>query len=191
MEEALIIETINRLKEGGVDYTSIISTLQSAGISEEEAKRIYQKTVQGSATPKTENKIPETENQNQEESIENLEEEVDADDLDSVGITNERVESINNELQTQAQKQEIHENIMTSAIDEHEKQLASVNQKIDEVKKTVTINGFALDPLIQKKLEELSTNVSETLATTKATKDLMEKILEMNRKILTELELKK
>jgi hypothetical protein len=165
VNEAIVNDTVKRMIDAGIDQPTIIATLKDIGLSDVDANAVIQKMTAPPApiTP------PE------------------ADD------TKNEVREMKEQMVVQGERQEATEEALHSKLGEHEEKLGSVEQKVNEVNENVKkmpLNGNG-SPANQKMITELNVKLDEVSATSKATRDLMQQILEINRKILTELESKK
>ncbi len=164
VNEAIVNDTVRRMLDSGIDIPTIISTLKDIGLSEDEATAIVQKLNASVSSPKDSN----------------LEQ------------PNQEVRQMKEELFAQNEARENSENVVNSKFVEHEEKIDNVEKKINEVHdvvKKMPLDGK--DPEMPRRFIEIHSRLDEIMADTKATKELMTKILEVNRKMLTELESKK
>jgi hypothetical protein len=157
INEQVLIETVQRMLDAGIDEPTIISTLVDTGISTEDANGIIQKVK----TPKA---------QIQEEVVDQQ----------------QNVQILRNVVEAQAQQTVTH-----NVLDEHGQKLDEMNKKVEEVKQVIQNQASPQDPGLSYRISALEAKLEEVNAASKATLDLLQKILETNRKILTELEAKK
>ncbi len=156
VDEQIMLDTVKRLFEAGIDEPTIVSTLTEAGLTNEQAMGVISRAK---GTP-TQSSQP-------------------AD-----------MQTIRNEVSTQAQVQEMQQTQMHNRFDIHEQKIDEMSQKVDEVKQVVS-SPSPVDPALSYRLSELEQKVAEVNAATSASLGLLKQILETNRKILTELEAKK
>lgn len=174
LNEQIMIDTINRLLDAGIDEPTIVSTLNDAGLSREEAieliRKVKEKPVgEGSAG-----------------------EEIKAKEVDEqLGANNYEIKILRNEMEAQAERHDLHQTTTNSILDDHETRLDEFSKQIDEVKSKIPSIEQEKDSSTSFRLSEIERKLEDINAVSKANFDLLGKILETNRKILTELEAKK
>ncbi len=161
MNEKIIDDTIQRMLDAEIDDATIVSTLKDVGLSEVEARAQIEKIKKSSG-----------END---------------DDIESQIDDNSKLNNVQNEVNAQAQKSELHETTTHNMLNMHEQKIDDVARNIDEVKKTVSQTAEK----INAPSEPTSAKLSEIAASQKALMKLLNDVLEVNRKILTELQMKK
>ncbi|MFA5763571.1 MAG: hypothetical protein WC915_02060 [archaeon] len=161
MNEKIIDDTIQRMLDAEIDDATIISTLKDVGLSEVDARAQIERIKSSSG---------ETD-----------------DDVESQIDDNSRLNSMQNEVSAQAQKSELHETTTHNMLNMHEQKIDDVARNIDEVKQTV----YQTAEKINSPGEPTSGKLSEIAASQKALMKLLNDVLEVNRKILTELQMKK
>jgi hypothetical protein len=161
MNEKIIDDTIQRMLDAEIDDATIVSTLKDVGLSEEEARAQIEKIKKSSS-----------ENE---------------DDVESQIDDNSKLSSMQNEVNAQAKKSELHETTTHNMLNMHEQKIDDVARNIDEVKQTV----YQTANKINNPSEPTGTKLSEIAASQKALMKLLNDVLEVNRKILTELQMKK
>ncbi len=174
LNEQIMIDTINRLLEAGIDEPTVISTLSDAGLSREEAIELIKKVKEKPATDNSKKEEP------------NLKE-----DIEPVISNNSEVKVLRNEIEAQAEKHDLHQTTTNSILDDHEERLEEFSRQIDEVKSNIPSVPQGEDSNTSFRLNEIEKKIEDVNAASKASLDLLGKILETNRKILTELEAKK
>ncbi len=177
VNEQIIIETVKRMLDSGIDDATVISTLNDIGLSDEEANNIIQK-VKSSSLDHSDNTNEVPQNNQAEE---NSQKEYVA----------TRAEITQNEMEAEAQKAELNDTTTYNMLNMHEQKIDEVASKIDEVKLAVNSSKPVVDASISTKLTELEAKVDDISAQTKAILDVVKNILETDRKILTDLESKK
>jgi hypothetical protein len=172
VNEQIIIETVKRMLDSGIDDSTVISTLNDIGLSNEEANSIIEKVKSVSTTTPVEEKVVSQNDSPQE-------------------YSSSREEMNQNEIEAQAQKDELNDTTTYNMLNMHEQKIDEVSSKIDEVRQVVSSSKPVMDASIATRLTELETKVDDISAQTKAVLDVVKNILETDRKILTELEAKK
>jgi len=164
LNEQIMMDTVNRLIEAGIDDPTIISTLVDAGLTTEEANTVLAKAKQPAPQD-----LPAPQRSVQPQEVQILREQV----------------------QTTAQQQDLHQTMMSSALDEHSQKLDSIAKTVDEVRSNIDSSKTSVDSSLSFRVSEMEQKLEDINAATKASIDLLGKILENNRKILVELEAKK
>jgi len=162
INEQVMFDTVQRMLEAGIDEPTILSTLADTGLTQEEAASIIQK-VKAPAEPQKEELLSQQQD----------------------------VQILRNEVATQAEEQDLQQTATHNMLNLHEQKLDEVSTKVDEVKQVIKDQSSPKDPALGFRLSALESKLEEVNANSKANLDLMQKILEINRKILTELEAKK
>ncbi len=164
LNEQVMMDTVSRLIEAGIDDPTIISTLVDAGLTQEEASGVLAKVKQ----PKQES-AP----------------------VEQPMIKPQEVQILKAQVETQAQAQDLHQTMVTSALDDHSAKLDNIAKTVEEVKSTIDTSKAPVDSSLSFRVSEMEKKLEDVNAATKASIDLLQKILENNRKILVELEAKK
>jgi len=165
VNEAIVNDTVKRMLDSGIDQPTIIATLKDIGLSDADANAVIQKM---STPPPSPAVNPDTQ------------------------ATVDEVRQMKEEMVVQGEKQALNEESTHAKLDEHREKIDGINQKVSEVHEAVRKMPLNGAPKIdQKTVTELNLKLDEVSATAKATRDLMQQILEINRRILTELESKK
>jgi len=163
VNEQIMLDTVARMIDAGIDDSTIISTLTDAGLSNEQSLEIIKKVKQ----PTEEDSIQKEASPAQD------------------------VQALRNVVEAQSDAQTMHAESTLNTLDEHEQKLQEVSGKIDSIKSTISSNQTKPDATLTYRLSALEQKLEEVNAASKSQIDLMQKILEVNRKILTELEAKK
>ncbi len=166
INEQVMIDTVQRMFDAGIDEATVLSTLVDTGLTQEEANTVVQKVK----SPKAE-EVQEQSNQQQAP-------------IEDVKVLRAQVEA-------QSQQQELHETTTHTMLNMQDQKIDDVTKKVDEVKEVISNQSSAVDPSLSYRVSELEKKLEEVNAASKASLDLLGKILETNRKILTELEAKK
>ena len=164
VSEQIVNDTVKRMLLSNIDEDTIVSTLMDIGIDEFKAKEIVAGVRNASSN-----------------SVKSIPDEKDS--------SEDRVSSMQNELQTQAEKSELHDTATHNVLDEHGRKIDDVGKKVDEVHKFVS-SPTKVDSSVSLRLSEIEKKTDEISARTNALMDIMKKILETNRQILTELKSK-
>ena len=164
VNQAIVNDTVRRMIDSGIDESTIIATLQDIGLSEEESKVIIQKMT---APAPTQSVSPEAQQ------------------------TVDEVRQMKEAMVTQGEQQEASEAVTYAKLDEHTQKIDGVERKLDEVHQAVKQMPSGADKEMPRRFTEIHTRLDEIMADTRATKELMEKILEVNRKMLTDIESKR
>ncbi len=170
VDEKIINETVKRMLTSNIDEETIVSTLKDIGIEEAQAKEIIANVTSGKVVAKAPQKA---------EVVQTIPA-VDAD---------QKIETMQNELAAQGEKTELHETATHTMLNDHADKLDEMNKKVEEVKKVVS-NPTNVDASLKVKISEIEQKTIDISARTTAMMEIMEKILETNRQILTELKSK-
>ena len=166
VSEQIVNDTVKRMLASNIDEETIVSTLADIGIDGAKAKEIVANVRNGVAPVQEPTKtIPPVDN-----------------------TTEQKVETMQNELAAQGEKTELHETATHTMLNDHAEKLDEMNKKVDKVHKVVSSPN--IDASIKVRLEELEKKTIEINAQTTAMMEVMKKILEANRSILTELKFK-
>jgi hypothetical protein len=149
--------------EAGIDNATIVSTLLDAGLTNEQAISLIEKS-KGASSPAPTAQAPAPQ-------------------------AHQDIKALRNELEAQATAHEMTQTTTQSALDDHEEKIQSIYSQVNEVKSMVSAPSS--DTSISQRITLLEGKVDEVSAVSKSLRDLLSKILETNRKILTELEAKK
>ena len=164
VNEQIMIDTVSRMIEAGIDDATIISTLTDAGLSQEQCLAIIQRVKEPVEKEETQN----APNQSSE------------------------VQTLRNAVEAQSDVQSMHVQNTSTILDNHEQQLAEVSGKINSIQSAISTTSTSKpDESTAYRLSNLEKKLEDVNSASKAQLDLMQKILETNRKILTELEAKK
>jgi hypothetical protein len=163
INEQVMMDTVNRLIEAGIDDATIVSTLIDAGLNREDALAVLQKARAPSS--------PEPASS-------------------PAAVPGEDVRILKNEIEVQAEQHDLHQAITQNALDMHEQKLDEVTKQVEEVKQVVSQTA-PTDPGLAFKVSKLEEKLEDVSAVSKANNDLLQKILGANQKILTNLEAKK
>ncbi len=163
VNEQIMLDTIQRMIEAGIDDPTIISTLTDAGLSQEQCLEIIAKVKQ----PAPKEEIKETPYPSQD------------------------IATLRNAVETQSDAQEMQAATTSTILDEHEQKIQQVSGKIDSMQSAISSTQTKPDATLQYRLSALEQKLEEVNSSSKAQLDLLQKIIDVNRKILTELESKK
>jgi len=166
-------DTVKRMLVSNIDEETIVSTLKDIGIDDVKAKEIIANVAAGNVSISPELGTP----SERKQTIPPIK--YDAD---------QKIQSMQNELQTQGEKSDLQETTTHTLLNDHAQKLDDVNKKVDDVHKVVLATN--VDASLKVKLTELEQKVGDISAQTIALMEIMKKILEANREILTELKSK-
>ncbi|MFA5930867.1 MAG: hypothetical protein WC821_00985 [archaeon] len=165
INEQVMMDTVSRMLEAGIDEPTILSTLVDTGLTQEEAVTIVNK----SKAPQ----VSQTQNA-------------------SSAQTQQDIALVKNQIEIQSQTQEMNDASVHNKLDMHEQKIDEVSKKLDEVKTVVSsTSNSPQDSILSYRITDLEKKLEEVNSISKATLDIMKNILETDRKILTELEAKK
>jgi len=175
VSEQIVNDTVKRMLASNIDEETIVSTLQDTGIDEGEAREIVANVASGKAksSPQPRQK--------------------DEDSVQPVPIINQdtdtKISSMRNEMQAQGEKTELHETATHTMLNDHAEKLDAMNKKVDDVHKVVS-TPREVESSLKVRLEEIEKKTDDISAQTTALMEVMKKILDANRELLTELKSK-
>ncbi|MCX6803358.1 MAG: hypothetical protein NTY48_02175 [Candidatus Diapherotrites archaeon] len=164
LNEQVINDTVSRLLDAGIDDATIISTLADAGVSREQAAQYLSQI-------KSQNGVPSQPNPSASQT--------------------EDIQRIKTQVDVQAEQHDLHQTMTNSLLDDHSEKIEDVINQVNEVRNTISSAPQAGDASLSMRIATVEQKVEEVNAGVKASLDLLQKILDNNRKILTELEAKK
>lgn len=182
VNEEVVKSTIKRMIDAEIDDETIVSTLKDIGLDDAKAKSMIDEVKNGGSS---ESETDKNVNEENEETGEDSEEEVEDDELNDL-------KNVKSELETQSQVKDLHDTTTHNMINEHGQKIDELGKKVDDVNKSVIESATRMNlENHDKKITATSSSVSELNGKIDALSTLMKQILEVNRKILTELEMKK
>jgi len=208
MDEAIIVETIKRMKDSGLEDDIIISTLEDVGISREKAQELINKAsglkkevpAKKEEEPKTEEAQevaqPEAllEEAEPEEAEELTEEESKAKEkielpveIESEETPESPTEAIKAHLQEAKLEQDLQHTTMQAALVQHTSMLDDIHKSLQNVATQKPECPKAMNEQIvkiQTDIEKIKTDLAEAKADIAAMKELMSKVLDSTKKLL-------
>ena len=163
VNEQIMIDTVSRMIQAGIDDATIISTLTDAGLSNEQCLEILAKVKQPAVKEQVQSTAP----------------------------PNQEVQTLRNVVEAQSDAQSMHAETTSTILDDHEQKLQEVSGKINSIQSAISSTQNKSNAPLEYRLSALEQKLEEVNSASKAQLDLMQKILETNRKVLTELEAKK
>lgn len=172
INEQIVNDTIKRMLDSGIDDDTIVSTLKDIGIDETEAKTAVQKVKNPASAVSSSVSSTSTLEQN-------------------ISQQNKEVDNLRRQVEAQSDSKELHDTTTYNMLNMHEQKIDAMTNKVDEVKQAISSVNLSSGDVIAERLNEISTKLDDVDAGVKSTLDLMKSILEVNRKILVDLEAKK
>lgn len=163
VNEQIMIDTVRRMLEAGIDDATVISTLTDAGLTNEQCLEIISKVKEPQNAPQPVMEQSPTQD----------------------------VAVLRNVVEAQGTAQEMHAETTSTVLDDHEQKIAKVSEKVDSLQSTISSSNTKQSGSLEYRLSELEKKLEDVNSASKAQLDLMQKILETNRRVLTELEAKK
>jgi len=182
VNKEVILDTVRKMYESGIEDSVIEATLCDIGMGQEEAKQ-YLLEVKGKPISQ-----PELDSQSQEQSQ----------DSDSFSerdsVAEQTAFRVKEHLDAERQERELHQTTQQVAMDEQQNKIAGLDQKVSEIHQKIDFTASPtnkqlasnLDGLY-KRIDNIETQLADIQASSNATRDLMKKILEANRSILNKL----
>ena len=203
VNEKVVLDTIKKMKQSGLDDQIIKNTLLDIGLGEQEASSFLEQ-VSGKLVKKTESVSVDGENvstvglsnggvgSGQENEDLSFEDDVQDDEIvtdEHEQIAEKTAQKVKQHIDSQAQELEFHQTRTNVSLDEHKNTLDEIHSKVDSMHSDFSSNeSVKTIKVIEKEIQMLKKDLSETKALQMATKELMEKILEANRKLLNKLD---
>lgn len=203
----VVMQTVKRMISSGVDDNTVRVTLRGIGLSDPEIDNIMAEAK--GITPKEEKtirkspqeSIPEYHESKEADSEENADEDLDEDDSESdeeyAEDLEETPEAMRKRLDQVSQEQSAQHTTTHNILDEHADKLGDVHQSINDLhdkfdsSPKLSSESIAKLNALDKRISGLEKEVAETKANTIALQELLKKILEANRKMISLLEKKK
>ncbi|MFA6269052.1 MAG: hypothetical protein WCW13_03785 [archaeon] len=167
INEQIMVDTVSRMLEAGIDETTIVSTLVDTGLTQEDALALVGRVKSPKSSPEQQSQSFSQRPQDSQD-----------------------IQLMKNQFDVQSQTQEMNDASVHNKLDMHEQKIDDVAKTLDEVKQGL-VSQVSSDPVASQRLSALELKLEEVSAVSKANLDLMKSILETNRKILTNLEAKK
>lgn len=195
VNEEIVVSTIKRMLEAEIDDNTIISTLKDIGMDDQKSREMVNSVKKNISNVSQENSSPKDsfqENSSKESSEEENVGSVEASpDSFSDNSGNDFSENIVKEDSDSSERidedsSELNDVTSQNILDMQERKIDEVDKKLEEFKNSVSASEKSV--VIPKELLE---KVSDISSQNNALMRVMKDVLEVNRKILTELESKK
>ncbi len=167
----VVLETIKKMSSSGIDESVIITTLKDIGLKEDEIKQ-YLAEAKGSSSPST----------------------AKPDEADHEKIAEKTAKKVKQHLSDEKDERELRETTRDATLEEQHSKLRDMEQNVNQLHEKISSVGMPANKELDQKLSVLEhriTGIERKIADLKAinmaTKDLMEKVLEVNKKILNKL----
>jgi hypothetical protein len=172
VEGNIVLDSVKKMLESGLDEGIIKATLQDIGLSEKEINAVIQQAKGGSAVPS-------------QQKTQDFHE----------AVAEKTAEKVKTAISEEAGIQAIQQSATQTALEEHSEKLENVGFRVDELHEKIDSLGNAMPSdafeklsSLQSRIDLLTADVKELKAGSNALADLMKKILEANRNILSQLE---
>ncbi len=160
VNEKVVMDTIKKMKNSGVEDSIIVTTLQDIGLSSEEAQNFLTKI--GSVSEPQSVEEPDV-------------------------VAENTAKKVKEHLDVQAQEHDFRQTQTDVALEQQKQTMNEIHSKIEQLKPVSGETGLKELKDLSKKVDDLKKDISDSNANAKAVKQLMEKVLEANRKILNKL----
>ena len=167
----VVLETIKKMSSTGIDESVIITTLKDIGLKEEEIKQYLAEAKGGQAPSKPK-----------------------ADGVDSEKVAEKTAEKVKQHLSDEKDERELRETTRDATLEEQHAKLKDVEKNVNQLHEKISSVGAPANKDLDQKLSVLEHRISgvekkiaDLKAINMATKDLMEKVLEVNKKILNKV----
>ena len=169
VNKAIVEQTIKKMKDSGIDDDAIKQTLHDVGLGDGEIAQYFK---EGAVSKDTNAAKPEYEE-----------------------ITEKTAEKVKKHLEEKSEEQALREETLHAAQDAHAQKLDETHETLSSVHEKVESIARASSPALtlselqelNKRISTLEEQLSEIKSISKATKSVMEKVLEANRKTLAKL----
>ncbi|MCD6478950.1 MAG: hypothetical protein J7L44_03630 [Candidatus Diapherotrites archaeon] len=194
VDESIIIETIKKMKESGLEDNIIISTLEDVGIAHEKAAEMLDKAL--GRVPVEKPKKPEEE-EKEEESKEEIAKILKATEAkkpetkpEHEAIAEKTAEKVKQHLEETKLEHDLHHTTMHAALAQQSAMLEDLHKSVKNiVKQKPKVPKTMEEKIVQMQvdIEKIKSDLAEAKADIAAMKTLMNKVLEVTRKILLRL----
>lgn len=180
VEQQVILDTVKKMVSSGIEDSVIVATLRDVGLTDKEISAYIQRAkgygTSGSDSDETENESEPLSNRPRSS----------ATGKSSSAKTPEAEENLMLHSTTHAALEE-----SGSQLEDVQQRLAIIEQKMSAIAALPLEDVSAKISRFDKKMLEISQNLLEVKARTQALNEILEKVLETNRNILSEFEKKK
>lgn len=166
----VVLETIIKMHNNGIEDSVIKATLEDIGLKDDEIAQ-YMAEVSSPLPQKNA-----------------------AEDEQHEKIAQRTADKIKFQIGEEREERELKETTHQNILDDHHQHLENVEQKMGELHQKVEAVSTPANKdlgnqiaVLEQRINGLDTKLSDLKAISAATKDLMEKVLEVNRKILNKL----
>jgi len=187
VDKKVVVKTIKKMLDSGIEDEVIKSTLSDLGLTEEESIELLA-SAKGEAVPlaQEQEEIPEAGETEQEITEPPVEEE----NYDIDAVIKKTSDRIKNHLAEKENSDELKEQSTHMKLEEHDGKLDEMHSKIDSLhskldSSPVFMNLSKKVSSVEKDVSEIKSDLKELKAKTNAVHDIMKKILETERKLLT------
>ena len=189
MEKEVVLDTIRKMVESGIDDATIMSTLQDVGLSETDIRSLLQIVKQGA----TKNANPLPTSKNNADEFMGLEE-PSTDDLDAASL--QAMQSLKNSSEevglAAAQLVNASEE-QKNVFQQHQTQMQSMQSQVSDLHQKVSSIPSTIDERVKsidQRLESMQIQLDDHKAMLQAFQDILKKVLDTNRSILIQLQKK-
>lgn len=170
VNKEIIMETVRKMYDSGIEDSVIEATLRDIGLNDEEIVQYIAEAKGAKPQP------------------------IGPAEEDHNIIAEKTAERIKQHLADERDERELRETTHQAQLDEHYRHLANVEENVgmlyEKIESLSTASsrelGSKID-VLEVKISALERQLADLRALSAATKDLMDKVLEVNRKILTKL----
>lgn len=205
VSKEIVLETIKRMYDSGIDDETIKATLRDIGLDDKEAEQMIaeaqgkgKEPARGKAAGKksadNEEEEPEPEGTAEEEAGAD-EESADAEEEIQERIAAKAAEKIKRHLDDERSERSMRMSTAETMLEEHGDKLdefgeglKGLNEKLDAPRGDVVIHEPSVElRRVRERLDAIELQLSDLRAASAATQTLLKKILETDRKVLTEM----
>jgi len=195
VDKEVVVKTIKKMIDSGIDDSVILNTLADLGLSSEDSQELLSSAKEGSSGKEEKEideevgeEIPEAETKD-ESTEEDIEEENDSDSYDIDSVIKKTSAKMKEQLAEKDSTDSLREQTTQLKLEEQDGKLDEIHQKISSLHGSVSSQDLTeLKKKVfsmEKDVTEIKKDLKEASARINAMHDIMKKILETNRKILT------
>jgi hypothetical protein len=199
VEKSIVLETIKKMYDSGLSDEVISSTLKDIGLSDSEIKETINE-AKGIKAPVQQAAQPTKQAQAQTVAAKTAVAQEEAEDIEEEPELHEKIavataQKVKQQLDENREQDAMVHAATHVAVAGYDARLEEIVQKISLIEKKFSAMPISQDSSkaisLDKKVSAIESDLSEVKALSNALKSLLEKILDTNRSILTELEERK
>ncbi len=181
VDKKVVVKTIKKMLDSGIEDKVIMDTLADLGLNKEEAEEFL-----SSAKGETQIESKETKESEEPAETDSLTEE----DYDIDSVIKKTSDKIKEHLSEKEQSDSLREQSTHLKLEEQDEKLDEIHKRIDSVDGKISSSPQLIElnkkvSVIEKDVSEIKSDLKDFKARIHAMHDIMKKILETDRKLLT------